>query len=48
MANKWPTLQEYNEAVQNPRIAFADAELQGGAGRTHTTWVAQANHRGLR
>ena len=29
MAKSWPTLQEYNEAVQNPRTAFADAELQG-------------------
>lgn len=26
----WPTPQEYNEAIQNPRSAFADAELQGG------------------
>ena len=26
----WPTPQEYNEAIQNPRTAFADAELQAG------------------
>ena len=26
----WPTPQEYNEAIQNPRSAFADAELQAG------------------
>jgi hypothetical protein len=27
----WPTPQEYNEAVQTPRIVFSDAELQAGA-----------------
>jgi hypothetical protein len=26
----WPTPQEYNEAIQNPRTAFADAELLAG------------------
>ncbi len=26
----WPTPQEYNEAIQNPRTAFADAELKLG------------------
>lgn len=26
----WPTPQDYNEAVQNPRLAFKDAELQAG------------------
>ena len=26
----WPTPQEYNEAIQNPRTAFADAELKPG------------------
>lgn len=26
----WPTPQEYNEAVQNPRLCFADPELQAG------------------
>ncbi len=26
----WPTDQDYNEAIQNPRIAFADQELQSG------------------
>ena len=26
----WPTPQDYNEAVQNPKIAFADSELQMG------------------
>lgn len=26
----WPTPQEYNEAVQNPHIGFADKELQSG------------------
>ncbi|MBK8050775.1 MAG: hypothetical protein IPK16_28920 [Anaerolineales bacterium] len=26
----WPTPQEYNEAIQNPRTAFADPELQLG------------------
>jgi hypothetical protein len=26
----WPTPQDYNEAVQNPRLAFADGELQTG------------------
>lgn len=27
----WPTPQDYNEAVQNPALNFADAELRGGA-----------------
>ena len=26
----WPSDQDYNEAIQNPRIAFADPELQSG------------------
>jgi len=26
----WPTPQDYNEAVQNPKLAFADSELQMG------------------
>ena len=26
----WPTPQEYNEAIQNPRTAFADPELKTG------------------
>lgn len=26
----WPTPQDYNEAVQNPRLAFRDPELQEG------------------
>ena len=26
----WPSDQDYNEAIQNPRIAFADKELQSG------------------
>jgi hypothetical protein len=26
----WPTPQDYNEAVQNPRLAFPDAELGSG------------------
>jgi|SRR5579871_112704 len=26
----WPSDQDYNEAIQNPRIAFDDQELQGG------------------
>lgn len=26
----WPTPQDYNEAIQNPRISFADPELAGG------------------
>lgn len=26
----WPTPQDYNEAVQNPRLAFSDKELQSG------------------
>jgi hypothetical protein len=26
----WPTPQDYNEAVQNPRFAFIDADLRGG------------------
>jgi hypothetical protein len=26
----WPTPQDYSEAVQNPRLAFGDPELQAG------------------
>lgn len=26
----WPTLQDYNEAIQNPKIAFNDPELKAG------------------
>ena len=26
----WPTPQEYNEAIQNPHLNFADPELRGG------------------
>src|SRR6516162_2358313 len=26
----WPLSQDYNEAVQNPGVAFADPELKGG------------------
>jgi len=26
----WPTPQDYNEAIQSPRLSFADAELQDG------------------
>ncbi len=26
----WPSPQDYNEAIQNPKIAFADPELQAG------------------
>src|ERR1035437_2370056 len=26
----WPTLQDYNEAIQNPRLAFSDPELRIG------------------
>src|SRR5262245_43296306 len=27
----WPLSQDYNEAIQNPRTSFADAELAGGS-----------------
>lgn len=26
----WPSLNDYQEAIQNPRFCFADSELQGG------------------
>src|SRR6516162_6582253 len=26
----WPSLQDYNEEIQNPRAAFADPDLQAG------------------
>src|SRR5438552_2906350 len=26
----WPTPQDYNEAVQNPRLAFSDPDLRAG------------------
>ncbi|HWO88314.1 MAG TPA: hypothetical protein VNL98_04100 [Gemmatimonadales bacterium] len=31
----WPSLSDYNEAVQNPRHNFSDPELQGGTVRTN-------------
>jgi tetratricopeptide (TPR) repeat protein len=30
----WPTPQDYNEAIQNPALAFDDAELQSGIPET--------------
>ena len=30
----WPTPQDYNEAIQSPRLSFADAELKGGVVET--------------
>src|SRR5579884_1423770 len=32
----WPTPQDYNEAVQNPRLCFADPELQAGSSEVTT------------
>ena len=29
-AQRWPTMTDYQEAVQAPQICFADAELKGG------------------
>jgi len=26
----WPTLQDYNEAIQNPGLAFSDPDLRRG------------------
>lgn len=26
----WPTLQDYNEAIQNPRLSFSDPDLRAG------------------
>jgi len=31
----WPTLQDYSEAIQSPRTAFADAELKLGTPETN-------------
>lgn len=30
----WPTLQDYNEAIQSPRLNFHDPELKGGSVET--------------
>ncbi|MBX9685361.1 MAG: hypothetical protein K2X27_01590 [Candidatus Obscuribacterales bacterium] len=30
MGQNWPSPQDYNEAIQNPAICFADPELKGG------------------
>ncbi|HMG74621.1 MAG TPA: hypothetical protein VK582_14060 [Pyrinomonadaceae bacterium] len=30
----WPTPQDYNEAIQSPRLSFDDAELKGGVVET--------------
>ncbi|MEE8459561.1 MAG: hypothetical protein V3S08_06795, partial [Phycisphaerales bacterium] len=30
MAKRWPTMTDYQEAVQAPQICFADAQLKGG------------------
>jgi len=26
----WPTVDHYNDAIQSPRISFADPDLQAG------------------
>ena len=31
----WPQSQDYNEAIQNPRTCFKDAELRDGAAATN-------------
>lgn len=39
----WPTPQDFNEAVQNPRLNFADPELKVGHAQLNTLGLPQAN-----
>ena len=54
----WPTAQDYNEAVQNPRSSFSDADLRddiwsSADGRTwrletaHAGWSPRAYHQAV-
>jgi len=38
----WPTDQEYNEAVQNPKTAFGDVDLQSGSVECYATGIPKA------
>lgn len=38
----WPSDQDYNEAIQNPRIAFADHELQSGTVELNAMGIPKA------
>ncbi|HEY3856714.1 MAG TPA: hypothetical protein VGO67_20195 [Verrucomicrobiae bacterium] len=38
----WPTPQDYNEAVQNPRLAFSDADLINGRAELNQLGIPRA------
>ena len=38
----WPTDQEYNEAIQNPKTAFEDTELRSGSVECSATGIPKA------
>lgn len=38
----WPTPQEYNEAIQNPAVSFADTELQTGTAEVNALGLPKA------
>jgi hypothetical protein len=38
----WPSDQDYNEAIQNPRIAFDDTDLQTGQVESYPTGIPKA------
>ena len=38
----WPTPQDYNEAIQNPRSSFADPDLRRGAADRNKLGIPQA------
>jgi hypothetical protein len=37
----WPTSQDYNEAIQMPDVAFADAELRSGQAVVNALGIPQ-------
>jgi hypothetical protein len=43
----WPTPQEYNEAIQNPRFCFADAELRAANPETNSMGLPKARSGGF-
>lgn len=41
-SNSWPTPQDYNEAIQNPRACFSDPDLVGGSVDTNALGLPRA------
>lgn len=39
---RWPSDQDYNEAIQNPKTAFDDADLQSGVVESYATGIPKA------